>query len=93
MPLYATFLKEILSKKRKIDEHETIALGEECSVMVLSQLPAKLEDHHSFSIPYMIGNVIIDRAVCDLGSSVSLKPYSIFKRLGLRELGPTCISL
>ena len=31
MPLYAKFLKEILSKKRKINEHETIALGEECS--------------------------------------------------------------
>ena len=31
MPLYAKFLKEILSKKRKVDEHETVALGEECS--------------------------------------------------------------
>jgi len=38
MPLYAKFLKEILSKKRKIDEHETVALGEECSVVVLNQL-------------------------------------------------------
>ena len=28
MPLYARFLKEILSKKRKINEHETVALGE-----------------------------------------------------------------
>jgi len=36
MPLYAKFLKEILSKKRKIDEHETAALGEECSVVVLN---------------------------------------------------------
>jgi len=35
MPLYAKFLKEILSKKRKTDEHETVALGEECSAMVL----------------------------------------------------------
>ena len=30
MPLYAKFLKEIFSKKRKIDEHETMTLGEEC---------------------------------------------------------------
>jgi len=29
IPLYSNFLKEILSKKRKIDEHETVALGEE----------------------------------------------------------------
>jgi len=93
MPLYAKFLKEILFKKRKIDEHETMALGEEYSVVVLNQLPAKLKDPGSFSIPCTIGNVSIDRALCDLGSSVSLMPYSMFKRVGLGELTPTCISL
>ena len=36
MPLYAKFLKEILSKKRKVDEHEIVALGEERSAVVLS---------------------------------------------------------
>jgi len=93
MPLYAKFLKEILSKKRKIDEHETVALGEESSAVVLNQLPAKLKDLGSFSIPCMIGNVSIDRALCDLGCSVSLMPYSIFKKLGRRELRPTRMSL
>ena len=38
MPLYAKLLKEILSKKRKIDVHETVALGEECSAVVLLSL-------------------------------------------------------
>jgi len=93
MPLYAKFLKEILSKKRKIDEHETVALGEECSAVVLNQLPAKLKDPDSFSIPCMIANVSIDRAMCDLSLSVSLMPYSMFKRLGLGKLSPTRISL
>ena len=41
----------------------------------------------------MIGNVSIDRALCDLGSSLSLMPYTIFKRLGLRELSHTSISI
>jgi len=86
-------LKEILSKKRKIDEYETVALGEECSVVVLNQFSAKLKDPDSFSIPGMIGNVSIDRALCNLSSSVSLMAYSIFKRLGLGELSPTHISL
>ena len=31
MPSYAKFLKEILSKKRKLEEYETVALSEECS--------------------------------------------------------------
>ena len=35
MPLYVKFLKEMLFKKRKIDEHETVALGEEYSAVVL----------------------------------------------------------
>jgi len=73
--------------------HEIVALGEECSVVVLNQFPAKLKDLGRFSIPCMIKSVSIDRALCDLGSSVSLMPYSIFKRLGLGELRPTSISL
>jgi len=93
MPLYAKLLKEILSKKRKIDVHETVALGEECSAVVLNQPSSKLKDPGSFSIPCMIGSVSIDRALCNLGSSVSLMPYSIFKRLGLGELTPTSIAL
>jgi len=93
MPLYANFLKEIFSKKRKINEHETVGLGEECSAVVLNQLHAKLKDLASFSIPSIIANVSIDRALCDLGSSANLMPYSIFKRLGLGELKPTRISL
>jgi len=93
MPLYAKFLKEILSKKRKIDEHETVALGEECSTLVLNKLPAKLKDPSSFSTPCMIGSISIDRALCDLGSSVSLMPHLIFKRLDLCELRPTNVLL
>jgi len=41
----------------------------------------------------MIGNVSIDRALYDLGSSVSLIPYYIFNRLGLGEWSPISISL
>ena len=34
MRSYAKFLKEILSKKRKLKEHETVALTEECSAAI-----------------------------------------------------------
>ena len=59
MPLYAKLLKEILSKKRKIDEHEAIALGEEYGVVVLCKLPTKFKSPGSLSIPCMIGCVSI----------------------------------
>jgi len=56
-------------------------------------MPPKLKDIRSFSIPCVIGNYIIDKALCDLGASVSLMPMSIYKRLNLGELKPTKMSL
>ena len=76
MPSYANFLKEILSNKRKLEEHKTVALTEECSDAIQNKLPAKLKDPESFSIPCLIGNVSINRALCDLGSSVSSVSYT-----------------
>ena len=51
MPMYVKFLKEIVSKKRKFDEHKIIPLSEEYTIVVLNKLPAKLKDPNSFSIP------------------------------------------
>ncbi|XP_020258189.1 uncharacterized protein LOC109834561 [Asparagus officinalis] len=93
MPSYAKFLKEILSNKRKLEEYETVALTEECSAIIQNKLPPKLKDPGSFSIPCVIGNVSINRALCDLGASVSLMPMSIYKKLGIGDLKPTTISL
>ena len=42
MPSYAKFLKEILSSKRKLEEHETVALTEVYSAAIQNKLPAKL---------------------------------------------------
>ena len=72
--------------KRKSDEHETAALIEECSAAIQNQLPLKLKDPDSVSVPYLIGNVSINRVSCNLGSSVSSMPHSIFKRLDLGKL-------
>ena len=40
MPSYAKFMKEILSNKRKLEEHEMVALTEECSATIQNKLPA-----------------------------------------------------
>ena len=50
MPSYAKFLKEILSNKRKSEEHETMALTEAYSVVIQNKLTAKFEGSDSFSI-------------------------------------------
>ena len=48
MPSYAKFFKKILPNKRKPEEHETVALIEECSAAIQNKLPAKLKDPGSF---------------------------------------------
>ena len=79
MPTYVKFMKDILSKKRRLEEYETIALIEECSDIIQKKLPHKLKDPGSFAIPCTIGNAVFERALCDLGASINLMPLSIFK--------------
>ncbi|XP_027072036.2 uncharacterized protein [Coffea arabica] len=48
-------LKEIMTKKRKLEDYETIALTEECNAIIQNKLPPKLKYPRSFFIPYTIG--------------------------------------
>jgi glutaredoxin-related protein len=84
MPTYAKFLKDILSNRRKLDD-ETVTLTEKVSAIVLNKLPPKLQDPGSFTIPCSIGSTKFDRALCDLGTSVSLMPKSVFDRIGVGD--------
>ena len=93
MPSYVKFMKDILSKKRRLADFETVNLTEECSAILQRKLPQKLKDPGSFTIPCTIGNAIFERALCDLGASINLMPLSIFKRLGLGEARPTTVTL
>ncbi|XP_027364392.1 uncharacterized protein LOC113871495 [Abrus precatorius] len=90
---YAKFLKEMLSNKKKLEEFETVRLNEECSAILLRKLPPKLKDPGSFTIPCTICNSYFDKALCDLGASINLMSFSMFKRLGMQEPKPTSISL
>ncbi|CAM8890818.1 unnamed protein product [Rhodiola kirilowii] len=93
IPSYAKFLKDIVSHRRDISEHDTVALNLECSAIIQNLLPKKLKDPGSFSIPIMIGDLCIQDALCDLGASISLMPYSLCSKLDMGTLTPTSISL
>ncbi|XP_062075227.1 uncharacterized protein LOC133779261 [Humulus lupulus] len=85
MPSYVKFMKEILSKKRKLEDYETVTLTEEFSTILQKKLPPKLKDLGSFNIPSSIGGSVETKALCDLGTSVNLMPLSIFRKLKLGE--------
>ena len=90
---YVKFMKDILSKKRRLSDFKIVNLTEECSAILQRKLPHKLKDPGSFTIPYTIGNSIFERDLCDLGASINLMLLSIFKRLGLGEARPTTVTL
>ena len=79
-------MKEILSKKRRLSDFETVNLTEECSAILQRKLPQKLKDLGSFTIPCTIGNSIFEKALCDMGGSINLMPL-------LGEARPTTVTL
>ncbi|KAL2542450.1 Uncharacterized protein Adt_03428 [Abeliophyllum distichum] len=93
MPSYAKFMKDILSNKRKLEEHETMVLTEKCSAILQNKLPPKLKDLGNFTIVCTIGDINFNKALCGLGASINLMPSSVYRRLGLGEAKETTVSL
>ncbi|GJV50791.1 DNA-directed DNA polymerase, partial [Tanacetum coccineum] len=93
MPKYAKFLKGLLTNKARQEEACKIIKNERLSIVLLNKLPSKEKDLGSFTIPCDIGQLHIDNALVDLGASISLMPYSMYKKLGLGEPKATRMSL
>ena len=93
MPSYAKFLKEILSSKRKLEEVSVVKLTEKCSDILQNKLPQKLGDPGSLTIPYTLGGAHFEKALYDLGASITLMPFLIFRKLKLGEMKDTSVSL
>ncbi|CAN6692802.1 unnamed protein product [Malus baccata var. baccata] len=89
VPKYAKFFKELCTNKKRFNDQETVALSEEVSAVLQRKLPPKLKDAGSFTIPCVIGGKEFGRALCDLGASINLMPYSVYKSLNLGDLKET----
>ncbi|CAM8907865.1 unnamed protein product [Rhodiola kirilowii] len=92
-PSYARFLKDVVICRRTIEEVDSVSLNEECSAIFHPNMPQNLGDPGSFSISCYIGGVKIEHAMCDLGASISLMPYSLCKKLNIGEPMPTQMTL
>ncbi|XP_015163499.1 uncharacterized protein [Solanum tuberosum] len=85
MPGYAMFMKELVTKKRSLD-FETIEVSHSFSAIMTNETIKKKGDPVAFNIPCTIGMLQLAKALCDLGASINLMPYAIYKQLGLGEL-------
>nr|GEX42019.1 reverse transcriptase domain-containing protein [Tanacetum cinerariifolium] len=85
-------LKALLSNKEKLQELANTTLIENCSAVILKKLPKKLGDPGKFLILCGFSELKY-KALTDLGASISLMPLSVWKKLGLRELISTRMTL
>ncbi|KAK5818258.1 hypothetical protein PVK06_023192 [Gossypium arboreum] len=93
MPNAMKFLKELLANKRKLDEASHVKLNAVCSAILQNKLPNKLKDPGSFTIPCLIGSLDVNNALANLRASINVKPYKMFKQLGLGKPKQTRMSI
>ncbi|KAK8578732.1 hypothetical protein V6N12_069076 [Hibiscus sabdariffa] len=93
MPNYAKFLKDMVSRKKRIEEFETAAATETCLALMHNKVPAKKSDPGSLTIECFIRHNYPTKALCDPGASINLMPKSVFQKLGIGEAKPTTVML
>ncbi|KAL4290663.1 hypothetical protein GQ457_14G026970 [Hibiscus cannabinus] len=93
MPNYAKFLKDMVTRKKRIEEFETAPATETCLALMHNKVPAKKKDPDSFTVECLIGHNYPTKALCDPGASINLMPKYVFQKLGIGEAKPTTVML
>nr|GEZ96257.1 reverse transcriptase domain-containing protein [Tanacetum cinerariifolium] len=90
MPKFGTSIKILLTNKDKLCELARTPLNEHCSAVLLKKLPEKLGDPGKFLIPCDFPGMAERFALADLDTSINLMPLSVWNKLSLPDLSPTC---
>nr|GEV49261.1 reverse transcriptase domain-containing protein [Tanacetum cinerariifolium] len=93
MPKFGLSIKSLLTNKDKLCELARTPLNEHCSAVLLKKFPEKLGDLGKFLIPYDFPRMAECLALADLGASINLMPLSVWNKLSLPDLSPTCMTL
>ncbi|XP_042056237.1 uncharacterized protein LOC121800800 [Salvia splendens] len=92
MPPVSKFIKDYLAGK--VNEERKIITEENVSAVIQrSDLPSKKTDPGMFMLPISIGDIQVEHAMCDLGESINVLPYAIYKKLGEAKLVDTDIMI
>ena len=93
VPGVTQFVKDLCTRKRKLNVRKQAYIVASASSFIQSDIPLKYKDPGCPTISCHIGNFKIEKALLDLGASVNLLPYSVYKQLGLGELKTTRVIL
>nr|GEV31141.1 reverse transcriptase domain-containing protein [Tanacetum cinerariifolium] len=89
IPKFSSTLKALIGSKEKLSEMARTPLNKHCFVVLLKNLPEKLRDPGKFLIPCDFPGMAECLALADLGASINLIPFSVWKRHSLPDLTPT----
>ena len=93
VPTYAKFLKDLCTVKRGLNVDKKAFLTEQVNTIIQCKTLVKYKDPGCPTISVNIGGTCVEKALLDLGASVNLLPYSVYKQLSLGELNPMSITL
>nr|GEU76323.1 retrovirus-related Pol polyprotein from transposon 17.6 [Tanacetum cinerariifolium] len=88
-------VKALLLDKKNQFPAPVKAVEESCVTcgVLLKKLPEKLRDPGKFLIPCDFPGMAECLALADLGASINLMPFSVWKRISLPDLTPMCMTL
>ena len=93
VPTYAKFVKNLCTVKRGLNVDKKAFLTEQVSAIIQCKTLVKYKDPGCPTISVNIEGTCVEKALLDLGASVDLLLYSVYKQLGLGEFKPTSITL
>nr|GFA54607.1 reverse transcriptase domain-containing protein [Tanacetum cinerariifolium] len=93
MPMFGPTIKSLLTNKDKLFELARTPHNEHCSVVLLKKLPEKLGDPGKLLIPCDFSGMDECLALANLNASINLMPLSVWNKISLPELSPTCMTL
>nr|GEW92865.1 DNA-directed DNA polymerase [Tanacetum cinerariifolium] len=93
MPKFASTLKALIGNKEKLSKIAQTPLNEHCYAVLLKKLPEKIGDPGKFLIPCDFPGMAECLSLADLVASINMMPFSVWKRLSLLDLTPTCMTL
>ncbi|GJU07729.1 homeodomain-like protein [Tanacetum coccineum] len=85
---HTQYLQKLVSHEIKIEEVSMVKLNARCSAILQNELPPKEKDLGSFIPPCAIGTTTVSNTLVDLGVSISIMPFSLFKLPGLGNPKP-----
>ncbi|XP_041995841.1 uncharacterized protein LOC121745957 [Salvia splendens] len=92
MPPISKFIKDYLAGK--VNEEGRLITDENVSAVIQrSDLPSKKTDPGMFTLPISIRDIQVEHAMCDLGASINVLPYSIYQKLEATKLIDTDIMI